>query len=272
MGRAVDVHARQGSFSFLALTVGHRHHGCCRADVLAQLAGHAEGHGEVGVSGGQAVLGDVQAFQLFFFGDPHGAAHHQGDHLEHNRHGYSHPNGHSHNAQSLDAQLVNAAAVEQAAFSVKQAHSQGAPGAVCAVNCHSAYRVVDVELHVQAFHHDHHQDTGHSADDNGAYTRDIGAAGSDGHQACQGGVQTHGHVRLLVLEPGDDHADHGGSSGSQGGGAQNLRHRGNIAGGGAVKAVPAEPQGPEAGCGREWRWKPSYRPAGCTCQCGDPRT
>lgn len=47
---------------------------------------------------------------------------------------------------------------------------------------------------------------------------------------------------LAAAHPGEDHAGEGGHGGGKGGVAQDLGQLGGICGGGAVEAVPAEPE------------------------------
>lgn len=70
--------------------------------MTGNFAGHAEGEGEVSVSRGQAMLGGVQALDLFLFRDTHGAAAQEGDGLEDHGHGHEHPGCHHDHAQQLD--------------------------------------------------------------------------------------------------------------------------------------------------------------------------
>ena len=99
-----------------------------------------------------------------------------------------------------------------------------------------------MQLVIQQPHAEDHQQTSHRADDDGAEGVGHIAGSSDSHQAGQGGIQTHGHVRLAVAHPGEDHANNRSNGGSHRGGQEHgaqLLHRGA---GSAVEAVPAQPQ------------------------------
>ena len=111
------------------------------------------GH-EVRVGAGHAVLGDVQALDLLFRGDPQADG--LVDEFEHQEH-HEHRIGRDrYDSQRLHAQVGSAAAVEQAAFRVEQAVGQRAPKSVRAMDGDRAHGVVDVELEVHYFYYHIH--------------------------------------------------------------------------------------------------------------------
>ena len=124
----------------------------------------------------------------------------------------------------------------------KQAYGQRAPNTVGHVHSHSAYRVVNMQFLIQQLHNQHHQNTGHSADDPGAQSVRYITGGSHSHQSGQRAVQGHGHIRLAVLDPSKDHGGASGHSRRYGGGHQDRRQSGYIGSRRAVKAVPGKPQ------------------------------
>ena len=164
------------------------------------------------------------------------------DDLEHDGHYDGCVGTDSHHTQQLDADQIKAAAIEQAAVSGQQTGENGTQHTADTVYGNGAHRIVHMELGVQDLNAQHHGDAGDDAHDHGAQGVQIGAAGGDAHQTGQRGVEAHTYVRLAVLDPGEQHTDHRSYSRRDGGVAQDLRHLLRIGGGGAVEAVPAEPQ------------------------------
>ncbi len=192
----------------------------------------------------------VQTVDLFLFGHPQ--ANELLDQAEDDEHADQNPGRHADQAQGLHTQAGKTAAVEHTAVGGKQAHSQGAPGTVDAVDRHGAHGVVDAGDAVKEFHREDAQHTGHNTDDGGAVGVHLIAAGGDGHQAGQRAVEGQGHIRLAVAQPGDDKGGHGGQGRRQVGveadqaGGDHGFVTGHGDGGAAVEAEPAEPQDKDA--------------------------
>ena len=197
---------------------------------------------------------DIQAVDLHLGGNPQ--AHQLVDHLEDDGHGHQHPHGHRSHTRQLNQQEPDAAAVEQAAVGGKQAHADSAEGTAGTVHRHRAHGIVDLGNLVKELHSQHHQDTGHQADEERAHRADHIAAGGNGHQARQGTVEGHGDVRLLIPDPGKDHGGAGGNRRGHVGvheyqrGAEHAFVAGKTYGAGAVETEPAEPQDKHAGSQR----------------------
>ena len=186
------------------------------------------------------MLGSIQPGDLFLRRDPQSVG--MLDDLKHDRHDHAGIGRDRHDPQALYAELAQAAPVEQAAFGGQQAGQERTGHTAAAMDRHSAHGVIDVELHIQQFHHDYHQHAGDHAHHEGAHGIQISAAGGDAHQPRQRRVQAHTHVRLPVFDPGKEHAHHGSHRRGDGGVAQDLRQLGGIGGCGAVEAIPAEPE------------------------------
>ena len=115
-----------------------------------------------------------------------------------------------------------------------------------------AHGIVDFQNVIEEAHGDGKQQAGHDADDGGTGGRDHVASGGDGHKACQRGVESHAHVRLLVAQPGIEHGHaagngrgHVGVDEDQSGGDHGVvAVHGH--GGAAVETEPAEPQDEDA--------------------------
>ena len=214
-------------------------HVCHAADVCDR---------ETGVGAGKTVLRRIQAYDLLFLRDPesHGCPDTEvgeGD-------GHSGPGGYRGEADKLDPQLTETTAVEKSDDGIisrgarrgEKPGRDGSPDAVHHVHGHRAHRIVHPQHVVEEPDAEHYQDTCHRADHHRAETVRHVTGGCDRHQTCQGGVQTHGDIRLSVLHPGEDHADdrrdrrrhcRGQKDGSK------LRNAGRRR---AVEAVPAEPE------------------------------
>ena len=215
--------------------------------VLLRQRGQAGRWCKVGIGRGQAVLCGVQSGDLLllacaesycFLDDQEGDG--NGDRC---------PQDDGEHAQHLQGQEADTAAVEQPHICIvsrgrrggKEAHRDGAPNAVQAVDRHGAHRVVNAQLVIQSPDAKDHQDAGHRADDNGAQRIRHVTRSGDGYQPGQGGVQAHRDVRLPILDPGEDHAGDGrhrrGNRGSDEDGAQLLQRGGRS----AIEAVPPQP-------------------------------
>ena len=204
------------------------------------------GDGKACVGAGQTMFMDVQAVDLFLFGDP------QADGLfdkgEDDEHGYQHPDRHADKAQHLHAEEGEAVAVENALAGGEKAGGQGAPGTVGAVDGNRTHGVVDFCHIIEEFYREDHQHTGHDADDGGAEGVHYITAGGDGHQARQRTVEGQGNIGFAVAHPGGDESRHGSQGRGQVGveadeaGGDHGIVAGHADGGAAVEAEPAEPQ------------------------------
>ena len=90
-----------------------------------------------------------------------------------------------HNTQRLNTQLAEAAAVEQAILNIEEAHSNGAPQAVCKVNTHGAHGIIDVKLQIQRLDDHIDQNTGDQTDEKRADAVNHIAGSRDSDQAGQ---------------------------------------------------------------------------------------
>ena len=233
--------------------------GVVLAEVGVFVGGHGScvgvGDGEASVGRSQTVLVDVQAVDLHLSGDAQADG--LVDDLEDEEHHDDDIDIDRDEAQQLDAQLAQAAAVEQAlAHAVaavgEQADCDGAPHAVCKVDGDCADGIVDPGDLIKELNAQDHQKTGHKADDEGTERRNSVAACRDGHQTGQRTVQGHGDIGLAVPQPGEDHGHAGGHSSGQVGVEADQTGQGHGLIGGqaqgraAVETEPAEPQDEDA--------------------------
>ena len=107
---------------------------------------------------------------------------------------------------------------------------------------HSAHGVVNAKDIVEKPHAEYNQHTGDTTDDNRAQAIGNITGGGNGHEACQGSIQTHGNIGLAVLDPGEDHTYHGCYGGGHGGGQENGAQLFDGSCRGTVEAVPAQPE------------------------------
>ena len=190
----------------------------------------------------------IQAQGFLLCGDPQ--ANTGLDDQEGDGDGHGSPRGNGKDAQELNPQKRKAAAIEQAYQRViagggsggKKAGGNSTPDAVEAVNSHSAHRIVNAQHIVQEPYAEHHQQTGNRANDQGAEAVRHIAGGRDGHQSRQGGVQAHGNIGLSITDPCKDHAYDGCCRGGNRSGQENGAQLFHTGGGGAVEAVPAQPE------------------------------
>ena len=91
----------------------------------------------------------------------------------------------SHNAQRLNTQLAEAAAVKQAILHIEEAYSNGSPQAVCKVNTHSTHGIVDVKLQIQRLNDHIDQNTGDQTDEERTDTVNHIAGSRDSDQTGQ---------------------------------------------------------------------------------------
>ena len=197
------------------------------------------------------MLVDVQTVDLHLSG----AAEADGlvDDLEDEEHDDEDVGIHHDEAQQLDTQLAQTAAVEQtladAVAAVREeADGDGAPDAVCKVDGDSAHGVVDLCDLIEELDAQHHEDAGHKADEESAKGRNGVAACGDGDQTGQRAVQGHGDIRLAIPLPGEEHGHAGGHSRRKVGVEADQTGQGHGLVGGeaqgraAVEAEPAEPE------------------------------
>ena len=209
------------------------------------------GDGETGISGSQTVLVDVQTVDLYLSGNAETDSlvndfeddEHDGQNI-----GIDHDE-----AQQLDAQLAQTAAVEQALADTvaavgEEAHGNGTPDAVCKVDGDSAHGVIDLRNIIEELDAQHHENAGDEADDESTKGRNGVAACGDGHQTSQRAVERHGDVGLAVALPGKEHGHAGrnccrkvGVEADQTGQGHGLIG-GKAQGRAAVEAEPAEPE------------------------------
>ena len=229
--------------------------------VLAQVAALVGAHelevrvgrvadGKAGVGGGQAVLGVVEAVDLDLL--RHAQADELVDDLEDHEHRGQDPRRHGDESERLDAQLGHAAAIEEAAVGGKEANAERAEGAAAAVDRDGADGVVDLYDLVEELDRQDHDDARDDARDGGAERVHDVAAGGDGDEAGERGVERQRDVGLAVAAPGEDHRGEGGHRRGEVGveadeaGVGHLVVAGHADGGAAVEAEPAEPQDKDA--------------------------
>ena len=193
----------------------------------------------------KAVLRHIQAFQFLLRRSPQ--ADRRVNQAKNDDHAQHRIDADTDNAETLDAQLTEPAAVEKAFCAVafvagKQADRKRAPDPVYAVYGDRADRIVHMEAGVQHFNRQIHKDPRADADDKRADGIDARAARRNGDQTGEGGVQAHGDIRFAVLPPGEDHAGDGRRRGRDGGGPENPRHFAHIRCRRPVEAVPGEPE------------------------------
>ena len=200
------------------------------------------------------MLRDVQTGDLLLRRDPQadGVLQNGKDNGDHN----CHIEDNGRHAQTLDAEEMEAAAVEHAFFrgdaGGKQAGENGAESAADTVNGNCAHRVVDLGDLIKEFHSQHDDETEHNAHD-GSAQRIYGVApGGDAHQTGQRGVVSHGNIGLAVAQPGEDQGRAAGNGGAEVGveehqtGADDQIVGVHAHGGSAVEAEPAEPENEHA--------------------------
>ena len=176
------------------------------------------------------------------------------DDVEYDGHGDRNPCNDCGNAENLNAEEVEAAAVEyaerldlSAIIVCEQAGKDGAQSAVDAVYADSADRVVYLELLIDKLDAEYNREACTDADDRGTHRGYHIAACGDRYQTCQRAVQRHRNVRLLVADPGDAHNGYGSDScrhvgGYEYTGCDLCAAAGQSNGRTAVEAEPAEPQ------------------------------
>ena len=182
------------------------------------------------------------------------------DDIEYDGHGDRNPSDDCDYAENLNAEEVEAAAVEyaerlnlSAIIVSEQAGKDGAQCAVDAVHADSADRIIDLELLIDKFDTEYNGKACADTDDNRTERSNHIAACGDGYQTCQRAIQRHRNVRLLVADPGDAHNGNGCNSSCHVGGYKYTRCNLSTAarqcnGRAAVEAEPAEPQDKAAEC------------------------
>ena len=182
------------------------------------------------------------------------------DNIEYDGHGDCNPCNDCDYAENLNAEEVEAAAVEyaerlnlSAIIVSEQAGKNRAQCTVDAVHADSADRIINLELLIDKFDTEYNGKACADTDDNRTERSNHIAACGDGYQTCQRAVQRHRNIRLLVADPGDAHNGNGCNSSCHVGGYKytgcNLstaaRQRNGRA---AVETKPAEPQDKAAEC------------------------
>ena len=181
--------------------------------------------------------------------------------LESNKHRNQNIRVNCDNAEYLNAELPEAAAVEESlSYAVraggKQADRQCSPDAVDHVNRNRADRIIDLRDVIKELNRKNDNETGNHTDEECAGRRYAVASCRNRYKARERRVEGHRYVRLAVLEPGKDHSDNGCDSRCEvcchesiGSGNRIVRrvHRDRRA---AVETKPAEPQNEYAECHR----------------------
>ena len=93
--------------------------------------------------------------------------------------------------ESLNSQMLEAAAVENTRLNIEKTISQGTPDTVCKVNADCTNRVIDVALQVKAFNYDYYEETSNDTDDCSAESVNCGTRSRDCNQTGERSVQSH---------------------------------------------------------------------------------
>src|SRR5918998_1291511 len=205
---------------------------------------------EVGVTE-DPVLVDIQAVELLVGLDPDADGGLEG--REDRERGEEDEPAAGDDAEGLDAELVKAAAVEEAGLADRgqgrgreEAAGERAPDAAHAVRGDGAERVVHpdpVDEHERRVH-DYAR---YKADDYGGPGCYEGAGGGDGDECRDGAVAAHADVDVLAVHVAHGHGAEDAGGSREGGGERDVgdlgacRHRGA-----GVEAVPADPKDQDA--------------------------
>ena len=226
---------------------------CVLVDIHDHVGNVADS--KAGIGACQAVLVQIQTINLHLGGNTQ--ADDSIDGFEDDEHDDQNIGVNCQNAQSLNAQELCAASIEEACHNAvlavgEEANRKSAPDAVGHMYRHSADRVVDLCDIVKKLHRKNDQDAGDKTDHKGAEGSHAVTARRDGNQACKGGVEGHGDVRLAVTKPGEDHSHNcrhccrqvGVHEGK--GSMESIRAVCHGGGGAAVETEPAEPENEDA--------------------------
>ena len=201
---------------------------------------------KVCIGAGKPVFCTVQALDLFFlrYPKPDGLS----DDQEGKDHGNSGPGKNGNDTQGLNPEQPETAGIKQAfkpcgrGGVCKQTYSKRAPNAIGQMDAYCTDRVVDMQLQIKRLNHYDDKNTRYNTNDGRAKCIDCITACRDADQACQRAIQTHGHIRLAVLDPCIQHGRTGCNRRGNGGCYKNGSKRIAVPCSSAIEAVPAEPE------------------------------
>ena len=131
--------------------------------------------------------------------------------LKYNEHYNKHICRHRDNAERLNAELSDSAAVEQSCRNTvtavaEKSHCKSTPDSVDHMHGNRAHRVIDLRHIVEEFYGLHHQEACDKSDEESAHRCDTVAGRCDRHQTCQSRVECDRDIRLSIAHPCEDHA------------------------------------------------------------------
>jgi len=134
------------------------------------------------------------------------------DNLKDDEHYHKYISSNTYEAQSLDAELCQTAAVEKTLADTvcaggEKSYSKRTPDTVNHVDGNGTDGIVDFRDLIEKLNREHYDEAGNKSDKERTYGRYAVAGSGNRNEAAEGRIERHRYVRLTIANPCEDHGN-----------------------------------------------------------------